>query len=67
MTGKLRDLDFNSLSPGDLAVTADGRHVMIYLRSGEWIQSDPGPFKVTISKPTMDENPWLNARATLHR
>ena len=67
ISGKLRDLDFNRLSPGDLAVTADGRHVMIYLRDGKWIQSDPGPFKVTISKPAMDENPWFDSQVTLHR
>ncbi|MES2920467.1 MAG: NlpC/P60 family protein [Verrucomicrobiota bacterium] len=67
VSGKLCDLDFNRLSPGDLAVTADGRHVMIYLRDGKWIQSDPGPFKVIIGRPGVDENPWFNALVTLHR
>ncbi len=67
VSGKLRELDFRNLSPGDLAVTADGRHVMVFLRDGKWIQADPGPLKVTIGRPGVDENPWFNARVTLHR
>jgi len=67
VSGILRELDFNQLSPGDLAVTADGRHVMVYLRDGKWIQADPGPFKVTIGRPGVDQNPWFNALVKVHR
>lgn len=67
ISGKLRDLDFRQLSPGDLAVTADGRHVMVFLRDRKWIQADPGPLKVTIGQPGVDGNPWFNAQVTLHR
>jgi hypothetical protein len=67
MGGKLRDLDFGSLLPGDLAVTADGRHVMVYLGEGAWIQADPGPLKVTIGKPGVDLNPWFESVVTIHR
>lgn len=67
VSGILRELDFNQLSSGDLAVTADGRHVMVYLRDGKWIQADPGPFKVTIGRPGVDQNPWFNALVKVHR
>jgi hypothetical protein len=67
VSGKLRDLDGNRFSPGDLAVTGDGRHVMIYLREGEWIQADPMASKVTIRKPAEDRNPWFDSLVTMHR
>ncbi len=65
--GKLRDLDGNRFSPGDLAVTGDGRHVMIYLRNGKWIQADPMAAKVTIRKPAEDLSPWFDSLVTMHR
>jgi cell wall-associated NlpC family hydrolase len=67
IAGKLRDLDFINLSAGDLAVTADGRHVMVYYGNGRWIQADPGPWKVAIGKPAVDRNPWFDSYVTMHR
>ena len=67
VSGKLRDLDFSKLVHGDLAITADGRHVMIYLGNGEWIQADPGPFKVSIGKPATDPNPWFDTMVNIQR
>lgn len=50
-TGRLR--------AGDLAVTADGVHVMAYLGDHKWIAADPGVGKVVqITLPT--ENPWFS-------
>ena len=65
--GKLRELDSRKFSPGDLAITADGRHVMVYLRNGKWIQADPGPYKVSIGKPATDANSWFDAEVTMQR
>ena len=65
--GKLSDLDSKNLSRGDLAVTADGRHVMVYFGNGEWIQADPMSFKVTIGKADPDKNPWFASLVTMHR
>lgn len=65
--GKLRDLDFSKLVRGDLAITTDGLHVMIYLGNGEWIQADPGPFKVAIGKPATDPNPWFDTLVKIQR
>lgn len=67
MSGKLRDLDFSNLSLGDLAVTADGRHVMVYLRDGKWIQADPLAAKVIVGHAVRDEISWFNSRVTMHR
>ncbi|MES2438831.1 MAG: NlpC/P60 family protein [Verrucomicrobiota bacterium] len=67
VSGKLRDLDTVHLSPGDLAVTADGRHVMVLLAGGRWIQADPGPLKVVIERPAVDRNPWFDSFVTVHR
>jgi hypothetical protein len=67
VAGKLRDLDFSRLSVGDLAVTGDGRHVMVYFDTGTWIQADPGPWKVAIGNPKTDKNPWFDCYVTLHR
>jgi cell wall-associated NlpC family hydrolase len=65
--GKLRELDGGGLSPGDLAVTADGRHVMVFLGGGDWIQADPGPLKVTIGNPATDPNCWFDSLVRVQR
>lgn len=67
IVGKLRDLDPAHLAPGDLAVTSDGLHVIVFLGNGEWIQADPGPWKVAIGKPESDENPWFSSHVRMHR
>jgi cell wall-associated NlpC family hydrolase len=43
----LNGLDYALLQPGDLAVTAEGDHVMAYLGDKTWIAADPGFGKVT--------------------
>ncbi len=67
ISGKLRDLDCDHLMPGDLAVTADGRHVMVYLHDRKWIQADPMASKVIIGHAQRDQNPWFTSRVTMHR
>lgn len=67
ITGRLRDLDFKRLEPGDLAVTTDGRHVMIYIGEDEWIQADPGLWQVAVGRPASEPNPWFDREVTLHR
>ena len=47
------------LNPGDLAITDDGVHVMIYLSPDEWISADPGQGKVVIEHPSKSKNPWF--------
>lgn len=67
VAGKLEDLDTSSLSAGDLAVTDDGKHVMVFMEADKWIQANPVTWKVDIGRPVPDENVWFNARVTVHR
>lgn len=67
VSGRMSDLDLSRVQPGDLAVTGDGRHVMIYLEKGEWIQADPGPGQVIVATPGRDDNAWFNSYVSLHR
>jgi hypothetical protein len=43
---------------GDLAVTADGIHVMAYLGSSRWVEADPFARKV-IELVSSTDNPWF--------
>ncbi|MCB9850793.1 MAG: C40 family peptidase [Phycisphaerales bacterium] len=47
------------LQTGDIAVTADGLHVLAYLGNDEWIQAEPGVKKVIILR-SPNENVWFN-------
>ena len=50
--------DHSRLRPGDLAVTADGIHIMAYLGNGTWIEADPTAHRVIeITLPTT--NQWF--------
>ncbi len=51
--------DHEKLKPGDLAVTANGVHVLAYLGNRVWIEADPTEGKVIeVFMPT--ENPWFD-------
>jgi hypothetical protein len=67
VSGKLRDLDFSKLVSGDLAITADGSHVMIYLGNSDWIQADPILLTVTDRNPSNDPNPVFNSKVSIQR
>jgi hypothetical protein len=58
--------DQGLLKAGDLAVTADGVHVMAYLGDRTWIEADPVSCKVMeINLPT--ENPWFRVPVVFMR
>lgn len=46
------------LLPGDFAVTSDGRHVLAYLGSGQWIEADPDLGRV-VTAETPTTNSWF--------
>lgn len=52
--------DQSKLRAGDLAVTADGVHVMAYLGNRTWIEADPVANRVVEVVPPTD-NPWFNS------
>ena len=65
--GTVRTLDTIGMRPGDLAVTGDGRHVMVFLENDRWIQADPGPGQVIIENGRTSPNRWFDAPVTIHR
>jgi cell wall-associated NlpC family hydrolase len=65
--GTIATMGYDPLQPGDLAVTEDRRHVLIFLGGEDWIQADPGPNKVTIANGRTGESGWFTAPVTLHR
>lgn len=65
--GKIADMAYTDLLPGDLAVTIDGTHLLVYLGEDHWIQADPGLGKVAILNGRKDRNPWFQIPTTLHR
>jgi hypothetical protein len=67
MRGSLRDLDLRSLVPGDLAVTADGLHILAYIGDENWIQADPGLGRVATLNCRTSNNIWFSTPVTLHR
>ena len=48
-----------SLLPGDIAVTANGKHVLAYLGEQTWIQADPGQGKV-VALAAPHTNGWFH-------
>ncbi len=56
-----------SLLPGDLAITDDGVHVMVFLGDGEWISADPGQGRVIIEDRQQSRNPWFAAPVHFYR
>jgi energy-coupling factor transporter transmembrane protein EcfT len=49
----------SDLQPGDLAVTANGIHILAYLGNNSWIEADPSVGKV-IQVKMPSTNPWFN-------
>ena len=62
----INTVDPNALTPGDLAVTANGMHVLAFLGNGLWIEADPGEMKVLRVK-VPSNNPWFSAPVQLVR
>ncbi len=59
-------LDESKLKLGDLAVTADGVHVLAWLENHRWIEADPVIGKVVeISTPT--DSPWFDVPIVIVR
>ena len=56
----------NTLSPGALAITVDGRHVMVFLEKDTWISADPSQGKVVIEKPSISRNLWFDANVKFY-
>ena len=59
-------IDAQRLDVGDLAVTADGVHVMVYVGDRMWTEADPGLRRVvTLTAPA--DNHWFNVPVVVVR
>lgn len=65
--GTIREMDYDALVPGDLAVTASGVHILAYAGDGRWIQADPGIGAVATLDGRKDDNGWFRTPVTTHR
>ncbi len=65
--GKITDMNYSGLLPGDLAVTTCGTHLLVFLGEDQWIQADPGLGAVAILDGRKDLNSWFQIPVTLHR
>ena len=62
----IKDSESTRLMKGDLAITIDGVHLLIYLGDDKWIQADPIAEKV-ISLHKNAKNLWFDDKVSLHR
>ena len=65
-TPSVNALDHSRIQPGDLAVTTNGVHIMVFLGGNQWIEADPGAGRVIIVSVPAD-NPWFKAAMRLVR
>lgn len=67
LTGAIREIKYDKLLPGDIAVTTNGLHALVYLGDEQWIQADPNKGKVLTLNGYTDANRWFNTPVTMHR
>ena len=60
-------LDAGHITPGDIAVTASGVHVLAYLGGNEWIEADPELRRVVIVEVPAVGNPWFQEPVRIMR
>ena len=63
----LNVISYENIKPGDLAVTANGIHIMAYLGNKTWIEADPYEHKVIIVKIPEYKNVWFNKKIIILR
>ena len=63
--GTVSDIGANELYPGDLAITEDGVHVMVFLGEDRWISADPIQGKVIIES-SASNNPWFKEKVKFY-
>ena len=65
--GTIKEMDYDDLQPGDLAITASGIHVLCYLSGDRWIQAEPEIRKVVALNGRTDNNPWFDMPVSMYR
>lgn len=67
VTGTIQEMNYDTLVPGDLAVTTNGVHILAYVGNEKWIQADPSIGKVATLNGRKDDNTWFRVPVTTHR
>lgn len=67
ITSTVRDIDTSQLQPGDLAITTNGIHLIVYAGMGKWIQADPGTGHVVTLDGRTADNTWFDMPISMHR
>lgn len=65
--GTIASMSYESLLPGDLAVTDSGVHVMVYVGAESWIQADPLSGSVITLNGRTGDSTWFQSPITMHR
>lgn len=60
-------IDSSLILPGDMAVTANGIHILAYIGENRWIEADPGVEKVIVVEVPDETNHWFNTPVVLIR
>ena len=63
----LRNVDYSQIKAGDMAVTASGAHVIVYLGEEKWIQADPEQGRVIIEDPYTTKSGWFDVSVSVVR
>lgn len=66
VTGTIRTMNYGALNIGDMAITTNGVHVMVYLGNNQWIQADPSAKIVHVQNGRNDNNVWFNVPVTIY-
>jgi hypothetical protein len=66
-TPGINQLDHGLLKPGDIAVTDGGMHTMAYIGENNWIEADPGEWKVIRQKAPAPNFVWFNMKMRILR
>lgn len=67
LKGEIRQLDYTKLKAGDLAITQDGLHLLIFNDHQNWIQADPFESKVTSTNGRTGESQWFDNPIAIFR
>lgn len=67
IASNLNEMDYSRLREGDIMVTANGVHTMVYIGDSTWIAADPGVKKVIRMKAPDQESVWFKMEARIVR
>ncbi len=67
ISGTIKEIPYDHLKPGDLAITQDGLHVIIYYGNDQWIQADPWKKIVHIQNGRTGKSSRFNNQVSIYR